>query len=264
MRSKCIHWTFRPQCQEQPHRVKQRGGLPKEKQRAQFSLRLFTSLLLLCFRKRTLPFPSHLTWINWWENASWLMKTTISYKVDFDYATLWVLSCFLSLSTSWCAFSPPFEPLSLFYLTSFSPVCCLSFSSIFLPLLLSVVLPSHHPLDCFFLPPSVAPSTLCFVTGAFLPHLDSLPLTHLTALISTFSLLCFCCSRLDTCGVIYRTSETTVMGQQEKKHWEEAGRWDRLTYLLASCSKSLENWPSNGSSAFPSLLCRKDACPLCK
>lgn len=169
MRRRCIHWTFRSQCQEQPHRVKQRAGLPKEEQRAQFPLCLFTSFLLLYFRKRALPFPSHLTRINWWGNASWLVKTTISYKVDFVYATLRVLSCFLSLSTSWSAFSPPFEPLWLFSFTPFLPVCCLSFFSIFAPLLLSVVLPSHHPLDCFFLPPLLLLPPFVLSLGPFSP-----------------------------------------------------------------------------------------------
>lgn len=87
-------------------------------------------------------------------------------------------SYFLSLST-WSALDPLSELFCLLPFVSFFPVCHLSFSPIFLPLLLSVVLPSHHPPDCFSYPPSHSLHPLfVFSQGPFSLHLDSLPFTH--------------------------------------------------------------------------------------
>lgn len=122
-----------------------------------------------------------------------------------------------SFSTSWPALGPPSEPFWLLPLASFLPVCYLSFSSIFLPLLLSVVTPSRHPPDCSSYPlcRSLHP-LFVFSLGPFSLYLDSFPFIRPTALIFSFSLVCFYCSGIDTCGVTYRRSETMQSrGSQE-------------------------------------------------
>lgn len=82
--------------------------------------------------KELFHFSSHLTWINWWEL----------------FLTRWAL--FMSLSKFSFLFYIMICPWSSFKASLTSPFLFpLSFSSIFLPLLLAAVLPSHHLPDYF-------------------------------------------------------------------------------------------------------------------
>lgn len=199
MGRRCVHWTLRSQCQEQLRSMKQRGILPKEERRVQFLLCLFTSLFLVYSGKRTLPFP--ISDLNELVRKLTLTTEEKYFLQDGLSSSLSPSSYFLSLST-WSALGPLSEPLWLLRFSSFFPVCHLSISPIFLPLLLSVVLPSHHPPDCFSYPPCHSLHPLFFPRGLS-PSVWILSLSsiHTTALISSFSPVCFCCSGLGTCGV---------------------------------------------------------------
>lgn len=137
-----------------------RGEVLQRKKREHSSLYVY---LLLCSlftqEKELFHFPYHLTWVNWWGSSCWLLKRTVSYKIDFVYSTLQVLIFFLFLHRGLplvLLLSPfGFSPLLLSCLSAISvslpsswPSCCL----LFFPLtILLIVFPT----------PSVAPSTRC-------------------------------------------------------------------------------------------------------
>ena len=250
MRRRCIHWTFRSQSHEQLHSMKHRGSLPKEEHSSLYIYLLLCSLFTQ--KKELFCFLSHLTWINWWGSSPWLLQRTISCKMDFVYATLQVLIFFLFLHHA-LPFCPPSEPLWLLHFASFLPVCYPSFSSIFLPLLLSVILPSHHPPDCFSYPLCCYLHPLFVFSGGLSPSVWIL--SHPTALISAFSPVCFCCWGLDTRGVTYRISETTQpWGSKEINTMKRLGGGTDWSICWHHAAR-----PASGSSALPTLFCWKDA-----
>lgn len=147
----CVHWSFSFQCQEQLHAIS-REEIFQGRKREHSSLCLFPSLLLVYSGKRTLPllFSSHLTWINSWGNSLWLLRS-FPYKMDFR-----------SLSKSSFSFYIIICPWSSFRASLASPfLFLLSFSSIFLPLLLSVLFFPLTILLNIFPIPSASPSTFC-------------------------------------------------------------------------------------------------------
>lgn len=233
----------------------------QRKKREHSSLCVYLLLCsLLTQEKELFHFPSHLTWINWWGGSPWLLKRTLSYKMDFVSATLQVFIFFLFLHHSLplvLLLNPSgFFPLFLSCLSAISdslPSSCSSCCPLFFPLAILLIV---------FSTPSVTPPTLClfFLWGLSSLHLDSLPFIHPTALISAFSPVCFCCSGLDTCGVTDKTSETTQSwGSKETNTGKRLGGGTDWSVCWHHAAR-----PSSGSPTFPSLFCWKDGCPLYK
>ena len=211
----------------------------QRKKREHSSLYVYLLLCSLLIQEKELfHCPSHVSWINWWGSSPWLLKRTISYKMDFVYATLQVAFSF-SFYITVCPWSSFWTPLAsplrfflacllsqfLFHLSAPLAVCCSSLS------------PSSW---LFFLPPlSLPPPVVCFFSGAFLPSSGFSPFHP-----SHCPYFCF----LPSLFLLLRTRHLwsdlqdkwnhTVMGQQGNKHREETGRWNRLICLLASRSKT--------------------------
>lgn len=160
---------------------------------------------------------------------------------------------FSPLSTSRSALGPPPESLWFLPLASFLPVsdpsscpsCCL----LLFPLaILLIVLPT-----C-----SVAPSTLCFFSEAFLPPSGFSPFQP-----SHCPYFCFLPSLLSLLSTKHLWSDLqdkwnhAVVGQQGNKHREErlggGTDWSVCWHHAARLS--------SGSSALPFLFCWKDGCP---